>query len=64
MIKVRRSPLMTLFKEGSLNIEDNAAITNFSLNYAVESELVKKAIKHLLDINLSDEKLSVQIKES
>ena len=42
-----RVQISRLFKEGSLNIEDNAAITNFSVNYAVVSELVKNAIEHL-----------------
>ena len=37
-----------LFKPGSLNLENNEAIENFSMQYATDSDLVKKkAIEHL-----------------
>ena len=36
-----------LFKSGSLNLETNEAIENFSMQYATDSDLVKKAIEHL-----------------
>ena len=39
-----------LFKSGSLNLENNEAIENFSMQYATDSDLVKKAIELLLDI--------------
>ena len=40
-----------LFKSGSLNVQNNEAIENFSMHYATGSDLVKKAIELLLDIN-------------
>ena len=40
-----------LFKSGSLNLQNNEAIENFSMHYATGSDLVKKAIELLLDIN-------------
>ena len=32
-------------------LEKNEAIENFSVQYATDSNLVKKAVEHLLDIN-------------
>ena len=45
-----RAQISRLFKSGSLNLENNEAIENFSMQYATDSDLVKKAIEHLLDI--------------
>ena len=39
-----------LFKSGPLNLENNEAIENFSMSYATDSDLVKKAFELLLDI--------------
>ena len=36
-----------LFKSGSLNLENNEAIENFSMQYATDSDWVKKVIEHL-----------------
>ena len=39
-----------LFKSGSLKLENNEAIENFSMQYATDSDLVKKGIELLFDI--------------
>ena len=39
-----------LFKSGSSSLENNDAIGNLSMQYGTDSNLVKKAIEHLLDI--------------
>ena len=45
-----RVQISRLFKSGFLNLENNEAIENFSMQYATDSDLVKKAFEHLLDI--------------
>jgi len=49
-----RVQISRLFKSGSLNLENNETIENFSMQYATDSDLVKKAIEHFLDIKLRE----------
>lgn len=45
-----RVQISRLFKAGTLNLDNNQAIVQFSKEYAVEVDLVKKAVEHLVDL--------------
>ena len=47
-----------LFKSGSLDLENNGAIENFSMQYAMDSDLVRKAILLNTFLTSSNEKIS------
>ena len=54
-----------LFKLGSLNLKNNEAIENFSMQYTTDSDLVEKAIEHIKrqeNIRANQRKLNVQEK--
>ena len=57
-----------LFKSGSLNLENNEAIENFSMQFATDSDLVKKAIELLLGIkqreNIRANQMKLNVQEN